>query len=127
MPAYDAALFAPPAPLAKVILRNSASGAALPDVPMLLDSGADVTLVPREHVARLGVPIDPNERYELAGFDGVTSVAQVVHLDMLFLGRAFRGRFLLTGEPCGVLGRNVLNSLSLVLDGPHLTWHEASA
>jgi hypothetical protein len=46
MPAYDATLFAPPAPLARVTLRNPVSGAVLPDVPMLLDSGADVTLVP---------------------------------------------------------------------------------
>jgi hypothetical protein len=44
MPAYDATRFTPPAPLAKVTLRNPANGAALPDVPMLLDSGADVTV-----------------------------------------------------------------------------------
>ena len=47
MPAYDTALFTPPAPLARVKLRNSDSGDTMPDVPMLIDCGADVTLIPR--------------------------------------------------------------------------------
>jgi hypothetical protein len=47
MPAYDESLFAPPVPLARVTLRNPQNGAAVSDVPMLLDSSADVTLVPQ--------------------------------------------------------------------------------
>jgi hypothetical protein len=47
MPAYDAARFDPPAPLAQVTLRNLDTGAVWSDVPMLLDSGADVSLVPQ--------------------------------------------------------------------------------
>lgn len=42
MPAYDAERFAPPAPVARVALRHSETGARLPDVPMLIDCGADV-------------------------------------------------------------------------------------
>jgi hypothetical protein len=127
MPAYDALLFTPPAPVASVILRNPADGEGVPDVPMLLGSGADVTLIPRECVSRLGVPIEPDGSYELIGFDGSTSVAQAVNLHMVFLGRIFRGRFLLTDGPCGVVGRNVLNCLSLTLDGPRLTWSEKTS
>jgi hypothetical protein len=127
MPAYDAVLFVPPAPLARVVLQNPTSGALVSDVPMLLDSGADVTLVPEEYVARLGVPLNFSESYELAGFDGSTSLVQVAHLQMQFLGRTFRGRFLLTNNSCGILGRNVLNALCLVLDGPRLAWREESS
>lgn len=126
MPAYDATLFAPPAPLARVTLHNPLSGVVVSDVPMLLDSGADVTLVPRECVMQLGVPLDSNETFELLAFDGTQSVTQVATLHMVFLGRTFRGRFLLTNDPCGILGRNILNSLSIVLDGPHLAWREES-
>ena len=126
MPAYDATLFSPPAPLARVTLRNPVSGAVLPDVPMLFDSGADVTLVPYECAMKLGVPLDANDTYELIGFDGNASVAQVVTLHMAFLGRTFRGRFLLTKGSFGILGRNILNSLSLMLDGPRLVWREES-
>jgi len=124
MPVYDAALFTPPAPLARVILRNSANGATLPDVPMLLDSGADVTLVPQGSVGSLGVSIDPNEGYELMGFDGSRSVAHAVYLDLVFLKRTFRGRFLLIDQASGILGRDILNHISLLLDGPRLSWGE---
>ena len=55
MPAYDAMRFTPPAPLGLVTLRNASNGIRLLDVPMLLDSGADVTLVPQQSVERLEV------------------------------------------------------------------------
>ena len=69
MPAYDAIRFTPPAPLALVTLRNAASKASVSDVPMLLDSGADVTLLPRSSVERLGISIDPKASYQLMSFD----------------------------------------------------------
>ena len=46
MPPYNANLFDPPAPLASVTLRNPGTNLMSPDVPMLLDTGADVTLIP---------------------------------------------------------------------------------
>jgi hypothetical protein len=46
MPAYDADLFDPPAPLARVALRNPENDAILSDVPMLLDTGADAPSSP---------------------------------------------------------------------------------
>ena len=67
MPAYDAIRFTPPAPLALVTFRNIAAGASASDVPMLLDSGADVSLVPRQAVRPLGVSIDPAAVHELMG------------------------------------------------------------
>ena len=42
MPHYDATRFEPPAPLAQVTICNPDNGTLNPDVPMLLDSGADV-------------------------------------------------------------------------------------
>ena len=124
MPAYDAKRFTPPAPLGFVTLRNSANGTHLPDVPMLLDSGADVTLVPQQSVERLQVSLDPNAVYELMSFDGQKSSAQAVDLDLIFLGRTFKGRLLLTHQDSGILGRDVLNHLSLLLDGPNSSWQE---
>ena len=47
MPAYDASRFNPPAPSATVTLRNQDNHKSVVDVPMLLDSGADVTLIPQ--------------------------------------------------------------------------------
>ena len=127
MPAYDQRLFSPPAPLAKVVLRNPGTGATVSDAPMLLDSGADVTLVPRSCVELLSLEIEPAGGYELMGFDGRTSIVQVVQLDLHFLGRTFRGRYLLLDQEWGLMGRDVLNHLSLLFDGPRLTWGELPA
>ena len=124
MPAYDVASFDPPAPLAQVTLRNPQNADNLTDVPMLLDSGADVTLIPTTSANQLGLVADADEIYELMGFDGSTSYAAVVRLEMIFLNRTFRGRFLLVDQEWGVIGRDILNLVPLLLDGPNLTWRE---
>lgn len=124
MPIYDAIWFDPPAPLAQVTLRNPHSTETISDVPMLLDSGADVTLVPATFANELGLIADEDEKYELMGFDGSISFASVVRLEMLFLNKTFRGRFLLIDQEWGVLGRDILNLVILLLDGPNLTWSE---
>ena len=48
MTVYNATYFEPPAPLALVTLKHYTGDATLPDVPMLLDTGADVTLIPQK-------------------------------------------------------------------------------
>ncbi len=60
------------------------------------------------------------------GFDGSRSFAPVVILEMVFLKRAFRGRYLLIEEERGVLGRDILNHVALLLDGPRGQWSEYS-
>jgi hypothetical protein len=52
MPAYDEHFFTPSAPLARVTLRHPENDTIVSDVPTLLDSGADVTLIPQTSVAR---------------------------------------------------------------------------
>jgi len=122
MPAYDNALFTPPAPLARVILRNPDSGATQPDVLMLLDTGADVSLIPQASINLLGLAMVLDTRYELVGFDGSSSFAQVVRLELIFLELTFRGQFMLTEQDWGIIGRNILNAVPLLLDGPRLMW-----
>ena len=118
MPEYEASLFDPPAPVARVVLRNPDAGTTVSDVLLLLDTGADVTLLPQVSVQALGVSPLADLRYELMGFDGSKSFASVVLIDMVFLNRVFRGRYLVTEEECGILGRDILNHVTLLLDGP---------
>ena len=54
MPAHDDNV-SPPAPIARVGLRHPESGESVADIPMLIDSGADATLLPRSAVATLGI------------------------------------------------------------------------
>ena len=124
MPSYDAAHYDPPAPIAFVMLRNSHTGTRVGDVPLLLDTGADITLLPRATVEHLEVPVQTGQRYELMGFDGSKSLAPAVTLDLIFLGRAFRGRYLLIEEDRGIMGRDILNHVVLLLDGRRQQWSE---
>ena len=126
MPTYDGVHFDPPALVARVVLRCPQTGRQVADVEILLDSGADVTLLPRTAAIQVGAVATPEQRCELMGFDGSRSFADVVFLDLILLGKAFRGRYLLTDDPCGILGRDVLNHLSIWLDGPGLLWSESS-
>jgi hypothetical protein len=94
------------------------------DVSLLVDTGADITLLPRSAVEQLGVQLLEDEQYELQGFDGQRTVTFGVELDMLFLSKAFRGRYLLVDDAHGVLGRDVLASVAILLHGPRQEWNE---
>jgi hypothetical protein len=122
MPDYDRHQFDPPAPLAKVLVRTPDHTRSIPDVAMLLDSGADVSLIPASCADQLALRSDVEEGFALRGFDGSASLVRAVSAEILWEGRIFRGRFLIIDQTYGVLGRNVLNHAKLLLDGPRLQW-----
>ncbi|MCE7921415.1 MAG: hypothetical protein DCC59_17580 [Chloroflexi bacterium] len=121
---YDAENFDPPAPVAHVTLRNPATGDVLEKVPLLIDSGADTTLLPSEAVEKIGINAEENRAFEVQGFSGDTNVLKVARLDILFLNKTFKGEYLLIDRPIGVLGRNILNKLRIIFDGLRGEWRE---
>ncbi len=121
MPTYDYD-FNPPAPVALVTLKQPEGDLKWEFVPMLMDTGADISLVPQRVLDQLGIQPYPGQSYELMGFDGNITMSPVVHLEMLFLHWTFRGQFLLTDQEVGILGRNILNAITLHFDGPNLFW-----
>src|SRR5258708_35651194 len=88
---------------------------------MLIDSGADVTLIPKSAIEALGL-VGTGRRYQLVAFDGTTSESEAVQADLVSLNERFRGQYLLIDGEVGIIGRDVLNHLRLILDGPALTW-----
>lgn len=122
MPPYDTSRFSPPAPVVEAAVRNPEDGSVASGISMLLDTGADVTLIPRSAADAAGIPIAKDHYYEIMGFDGTISQAAAARLEMIFLGRTFRGQFLLTDQDWGIIGRDVLNLLAVVMDGPKLSW-----
>jgi len=50
---YDSKNYDPPAPIAYVTLRNPQNGTVIPNVPLLVDTGADATLLPLSAVSNL--------------------------------------------------------------------------
>jgi predicted aspartyl protease len=123
MPPYDDRLFVPPAPVVTARLRNPQNGTIVQDVPLLIDTGADVTLLPLGAVNAAGIE-QTGVSYELLAFDGTSNSAGSVRAELLLLGRTFRGQFLVIDQDVGILGRNVLTALALLLDGPQQTWSE---
>lgn len=123
MPRYEDRLFVPPAPVLNARLRNPESGTIVPEVLLLIDTGADVTLLPLGAVNAAGIE-HTGASYELLTFDGRSGSVGAVRADLLMLGRTFRGQFLVIDQEVGILGRNILNVLSLLLDGPQQTWSE---
>lgn len=89
---------------------------------MLIDSGADVTLVPLAAITTIGLAADRGQGYELSGFDGQESLAFPVVAELTIAGRSFRGQYLVIERPWGIIGRNLLNLLRITLDGPRLEW-----
>jgi predicted aspartyl protease len=124
MPEYDAENYNPPAPVAYVTLRNPATGAVLANAPMLIDTGADATLLPSDIVEKLGVKAEEDLGFEVQVFDGDRKFVKMVILDLLVLGKTFKGEYLLIDRPVGILGRNILNNLRLLFDGPQKEWEE---
>ena len=68
MPAYDGSRFDPPAPLAAVTLRNQDNDKTVVAVPMLLDTGADVTLIPGSFLEPLALAVDGKWQTSWAGW-----------------------------------------------------------
>lgn len=89
---------------------------------MLLDTGADVSFVPES--VRQAIEAEKQETaYEIEYLEGRTpSLLASVYLQMKWQGLKFTGSYLVTTAAYGVIGRNILNRLVLVLDGPSQQW-----
>ncbi|MGQ0541972.1 MAG: retropepsin-like aspartic protease [Blastocatellia bacterium] len=119
--------YAPAAPFSLITLKNIETSETIRDVPMLLDTGSDITLLPLTHCRRIGIEVSEENTLDLFGFDGSTSKGLYVRLELQFGGKQFRGNFVAYDQAEGILGRNILNEFSLLLDGPNLSWDTINA
>jgi predicted aspartyl protease len=110
----------PPAPLALLNVAAIGSDDWATDIPALIDTGADLTVLPEQVAARLG--LIPVEHTPATGFDGHTSMLPVFAVQLVIRDFAPLEVEVLGGvaEWYAILGRDVLNRFKLVLDGPNL-------
>ena len=124
MPEYDRSIFNPPAPVAYVTLENPENNLKTENVPMMLDTGADAMLIPQFAAEKLALSSSASKIYEAEAFNGATSYISVVRVKMIFLEKNFQGDFLTVPQDCGIIGRNILNQLTLLFDGKNFRWEE---
>jgi len=121
MPAYDGERFSPPAPTSTVSITNPDTGARVDHVSVLLDTGADISVLPASAVDALALSFVESV-YDVMAYDETIRQCHAVRAEVVFLRKRFKGQFLVLDQEAGVLGRDVLNHVSLVFDGPKLNW-----
>ena len=120
--AYDTSLD-PPAPVVPVRISGPIGEDAVM-LPMLVDTGADCTLVPAPIIRQLGLPqIDV---ISLSGVGGPRSRAAVHAASVELGGVRVLARVVAFAEEA-ILGRDVLNRAVVTLDGPGLVVSVAGA
>lgn len=116
--------FDPPAPTARIAIRNIETGERLreyrDDSRYRVGHNALASIKRRKSwVLAFG-----NTKYYLTGFDGSTIAAETFKLQAIFLGKRFVGNYCVIDDAIGILGRDILNEFTLIYDGPNLEWEE---
>ena len=114
---YDDSLD-PPAPVVPVRISGLVGEDAVM-LPMLVDTGADCTLVPAPTVHRLRLP--QVDVIGLTGVGGARSRATVHAASVELGGIRVLARIVAFNDEA-ILGRDVLNQVVATLDGPGLTF-----
>lgn len=113
--------FDPPAPSCQVYLSGTRRKHRVGPLPAMLDTGGDCTLVPQHYLNEIGA----TRTFEM-GLRSQWGERRIVYLYLVNLridDIELRGVFVI-GDERGddvVIGRNVLNQLHIILDGPKRT------
>ena len=124
MIAYDIR-HVPPAAVVQVMIANVVHEHRRARVSALLDTGSDVTAIPRTLVERL--QLYPISHLEIEGLAAITTSVFSYAVQLSVAGLVIsRLEVVLTGLDFVVLGRDVLNHLYVLLNGPELTFELAT-
>jgi len=108
--------YTPPFPTLPIMLGEGSSRVG--PVPALIDSGADATLIPVVLLNRIGV--GEGEEITIRSHFGERQTALLYLVPLSIKGTHLVGVYAVGDEMNDeiILGRNVLNKLALLLDGP---------
>jgi len=105
LPAYETTGFQPPAAIVRARIVGPAGSRS--DVPLVIDSGADLSVLPRGVASAVGAPI-VRSTTAIRFLAGEEIVLDQAELAVEFLRYRFRGAFLVVDSTYGVVGRNIL-------------------
>jgi hypothetical protein len=118
---YDREIFDPPAPLAEITLLSPRSSQKVTGVTVQLDSGTDITCLPKIAIEQLNIINYGSIRAK--GIVGRSAIHKTLRINLSFAGQLFKNVEVIPIEDqVGFLGRDVLNDFVLTLDGPQLQW-----
>jgi predicted aspartyl protease len=114
---YDIS-YQPPFPVAQVAFYNSEEGLRTASENALLDTGSDGSLVPIAYLRQILAPALTDTR--IRSHWGEWRPAQLFVVDLELGNMRLPGVFVVGDEQGNeiVLGRNILNGLSILFDGP---------
>jgi len=114
---YDTSKFNPPAPVLEVSLSCPISQEGIIKIPALLDSGADMTVIPQNIAQQLQLRYV--DEVSVAGYNGIIKTVFVYSAKIIFdnLGD-FIIRVITSDSDHVFIGRDILNKWSVFLKGP---------
>ena len=117
---YDSVGFDPPAPMIDVEISAPGSRGDQTVIRMLLDSGADMTCLPRSLVESL--KSHRSGSIEVLGYTRRPRIRRTIYIDFRLAGKGIRDVEVLPVESeYGLLGRDIMNNFDIRLDGPRLS------
>ncbi|MCZ7572723.1 MAG: retroviral-like aspartic protease family protein [Ardenticatenaceae bacterium] len=121
MSTYDTT-YDPPAPVLDVTVTSVVNRRRRRSLRALLDTGSDITAIPHSLMERL--QLYPIGRLQLEDVEATTRMV-LTYAVQLTIGDLSIPRLevILTGLDFAVIGRDVLNRLYLLLNGPELDFH----
>jgi predicted aspartyl protease len=113
---YDSVNFNPPAPVLNISLSTPIPQGAILKIPALLDSGADITVIPQ--VIAQHLQLKYVDEIPVTSYDGIVKKQFVYSAKIIFenLGD-FIIRVITSDESFALIGRDVLNKWSVYLKG----------
>ena len=113
---YDTNNFNPPAPVLEVSLSSPVSQGESIKISALLDSGADMTVIPQNIAQKLQLKYV--DRISATGYDGIAKEAFVYSVKIIFDGLGdFIIRIITSDGDHALIGRDILNKWSVFLKG----------
>lgn len=104
----------PPAPVIDIIVRTGEGESVT--VAAFLDSGADGTVIPANIIRQIGARYA--DQRQLVGTTGIGQIVRLYHIQIQIGSDIIYGIKAAAYGNEVILGRDVLNQLTLILDGP---------